>query len=271
MAGNEKLAIPYHDAADEIRQIIEEGKVLQNVEIDFEKDLERAKVEYQSWNKDNERHLLRIFAADDEAKKYKESFSLILKRKIYLSDMVKDFRQLVESKVRLLEAIVSRLSIVTAIDFDIHHDEIFGTTSEGDRKALIIHGSKKQSDSVVTIVEESNMEAIVLRDKKTLLDDLKTHETADHAIFFATNEDVGAQKSKKNNLKPRPGQNAIMEIGYILGILGRERVTVLYEKDLELPRGLKGFNTLKLTAKSWQGKLAKEIRDSLEHADQTVV
>lgn len=271
MAGNEKLAIPYHDAADEIRQMIAEGKVLQNVEIDFEKDLEHAKVEFQSWTKENEKHLLRIFATDDEAKKYKESFSLILKRKVYLSDMVKDFRQLVESKVRLLDAIVSRLSIVTSIDFDIHHDEIFGTTAESDRKALIIHGSKKQSDSVVKIVEESNMEAIVLKDKKTLLDDLKTHETADHAIFFAASEDVGTQKSKKNNLKPRAGQNAILEIGYILGSLGREKVTVLYEKDLELPKGLKGFNTLKLTAKSWQAKLAKEIQNTQEQDDPTMV
>lgn len=259
MAGNEKLAIPYHDAADEIRDMIEKGRVLQNSVIEFEKDLEQSKVGYYSWSKENEEHLRRIFATDDEAKRYKENFALVLKRKIYLSDMVKDFRELVKSKVKHLEAIVNRLTIVTDIDFDIHHDEI-SYLSSTDNKAVVLHGSKKIRDFVAKVLEENQMEAVVLKDKSGVIDDFDNHEDAHHFIVILSNDDIGAAKSKINNLKPRARQNVILELGYILGKIGSGKVIILYENDVEIPSVLRGVTTLKLTGKSWQKKLAREIQ-----------
>jgi len=270
LAGNEKLAIPYHEAAEEIREMIEKGRVLQNADFEFEKDLEHSKIEYYSWTKKNEEHLLRIFATDYEAKKYKEHFTLILKRKTYLSDMVKDYRELLASKVKHLEAIVNRLNIVTDIDFDIHSDEVFEFTTDAST-VLVVHGSKKIRDSVVKVLKENKMEEIILKDKKTIVDDLKQHENASHAIFIVSNEDVGAPKTKKNNLKPRAGQDVILELGYIMGKIGSEKLTVLHEKNLELPTGLKEVSSLKLTGKSWQKKLGTELQKIGDHISPEIV
>ena len=57
-----------------------------------------------------------------------------------------------------------------------------------------------------------------------------------------TADDVGAPKDKTDQLKPRGRQNVILELGYFLCGLGRDRVRILYEEDVELPSDIHGIS-----------------------------
>jgi predicted nucleotide-binding protein len=61
----------------------------------------------------------------------------------------------------------------------------------------------------------------------------------------------------------RAHQNVILELGYFIGKLGRERVCVLKSDDVEIPSDVHGVGYTDLDAAgAWQLKLAKELQDA---------
>jgi predicted nucleotide-binding protein len=60
------------------------------------------------------------------------------------------------------------------------------------------------------------------------------------------------------HMKPRARQNVIFELGITIGILGRDRVRVLYEEGVELPTDIHGLVYISLDS-DWKKKLAQEI------------
>ena len=82
------------------------------------------------------------------------------------------------------------------------------------------------------------------------------------AIILLTADDIGAPKSEPNNRKPRARQNVILELGYFLHSLGRERVCVLYEESVELPTDIHGLSYILMdNADGWKMKLGREMRE----------
>ena len=69
-------------------------------------------------------------------------------------------------------------------------------------------------------------------------------------------------KNNPNDRRPRARQNVILELGYFLCGLGRERVCVLYEEGVELPSDIHGLSYVPLdSADGWKLRLAKEMRE----------
>ena len=61
--------------------------------------------------------------------------------------------------------------------------------------------------------------------------------------------------------KPRARQNVILELGYFLRGLGRERVCVLYKEGTELPSDIHGIlYVLMDNSDGWQVKLGQEMQ-----------
>lgn len=260
---SEKILIPYHDAADRIRSAIEEGQILNKRSIKFSIDLDEAKRDFNDWSEKNEDLLNRIFSTDEEAKKYKSCFSPVLKERFYLFDKAKDFRDLVDSKIRYLETIVSRLTIVTEIDIEHGHGDIFAPSPDVN-KVFIVHGKKKCRDSVELLLRKQEMEAVILKDKNKIVEKLGEHPDVEFAVVFVTNEDMGAVKTKKDKLKPRAGQNVILALGYLMGRFGRECLIVLTEKDIELPSDLSGIVCLCMDSEGWRDELVEATRSFIK-------
>jgi predicted nucleotide-binding protein len=74
-----------------------------------------------------------------------------------------------------------------------------------------------------------------------------------------TADDLGSDKAKSNELQPRARQNVILELGFFIGKLGRDRVCALYENGVELPSDFSGVVYVALSS-AWEFALAKEIR-----------
>ena len=68
-------------------------------------------------------------------------------------------------------------------------------------------------------------------------------------------------KDEKSDLQPRARQNVILELGFFLGRLGRERVCPLVKGDVETPSDYVGVVYTKLDdAGAWKMELVKELK-----------
>ena len=77
------------------------------------------------------------------------------------------------------------------------------------------------------------------------------------AVVLLTADDVGSAKGAASQ-NPRARQNVVLEFGFFIAKLGRNRVVALYESDVELPSDLNGV-LYKPLAGNWHTALAKEL------------
>ena len=134
-------------------------------------------------------------------------------------------------------------------------------------KIFIVHGHDEAAKhKIARFITELDLSATVLDEQpsrgQTIIDKFEEHaDEASFAIVLLTADDVGAPKDKTDELKPRARQNVIMELGYFLRGLGRERVCVLYKAGVELPSDIRGLLYVTMDdAGGWKLKVAKEMK-----------
>lgn len=119
------------------------------------------------------------------------------------------------------------------------------TTVRSSREVFIVHGRDDAAkESVARCLERLALKATVLHEQpnkgRTIIEKFVDHSDVGFAVVLLTPDDVGAVANAQANLKPRARQNVILELGFFLGKLGRERVCTLYKEDLELPSDYDG-------------------------------
>jgi len=136
----------------------------------------------------------------------------------------------------------------------------------GSKNVFIVHGrDDKPKLELARMLAKLGFDAIILSEQpdkgRTIIEKLE-QETLDIGFAFVilTPDDIGFQDliqelSKqypivseflKNRplitsvLRPRARQNVILELGYFVGKIGRDRVCCLYKGDVELPSDIHG-------------------------------
>lgn len=127
--------------------------------------------------------------------------------------------------------------------------------------AFIIHGHDNElKTEVQLLLKTAGVHSIVLHelaDKgRTIIDKLIGEtEGAGYAIALLTPDDL----TKDGNNRAR--QNVILEIGYFLGALGKERLRMIVKGDIEIPSDLHGILYEKHDKSGgWKIKLLKELQ-----------
>jgi predicted nucleotide-binding protein len=84
------------------------------------------------------------------------------------------------------------------------------------------------------------------------------------AVVLLTADDRGGLSDTPfEKQKPRARQNVILELGFFLGRLGRDRVCALYEDGIEMPSDYDGVLFIPFDkAGAWQMLLAREIKEA---------
>ncbi len=126
--------------------------------------------------------------------------------------------------------------------------------------AFIIHGHDTElKREVQLLLTNGGVNNIILHecpDKgRTIIDKLlEETQMAGYAIALLTPDDITETGDK------RARQNVILEIGYFLGKLGKERNRMIVKGDLEIPSDLHGILYEKFdNAGAWKMKLLKEM------------
>ena len=138
-------------------------------------------------------------------------------------------------------------------------------TASSNRKIFIVHGHDEAAkETTARFIEKLELVPVILHEQsnkgRTIIEKFEHHSDVGFAVVLMTPDDVGTSAKNKNNLKSRARQNVILELGFFLGKLGRERVCALF-KEIEMPSDYDGVLYLQMDdRKRWQLELAKEIK-----------
>lgn len=125
-----------------------------------------------------------------------------------------------------------------------HNDGIKSSVAEFVRRItgrdpIILH---EQANAGLTIIEKFEQYA----------------KNAGFAIILLTGDDSGGIRDSEE-LRERARQNVILEFGFFIGAIGRQRVAALYESGVEVPSDLGGLLYTSLDSE-WRFDLGREMR-----------
>lgn len=131
------------------------------------------------------------------------------------------------------------------------------------RRVFIVHGHDAgPREAVARLMERLRFEVIILHEQanrgRTIIEKFEEHADVGFAIVLLTPDDVGSAKSGTPHSRAR--QNVVLELGYFLGKLGRERVVAFRKGDVEMPSDVLGVVYIPFDDHGgWQQALAKEL------------
>lgn len=178
---------------------------------------------------------------------------------------------------KIKEAVLRLQSLIEIFTERIEHSEaaappIIAASSQRTRdktsKVFIVHGHDDGvKASVARFIEKLGFQAVILHEQanegRTIIEKFEAHAEADFAVVLFTPDDMGYQvKQGPEYAKPRARQNVVLELGFFMGLLGRNRVAVLHTGDLEMPSDYSGVLFITLNDETWNYRLAKEMKAS---------
>jgi hypothetical protein len=126
------------------------------------------------------------------------------------------------------------------------------------------HAADIRNDAARTIERVTDREVIVLHEQteggRTVIEKFEAHaETAAYAVVLLTGDDVGGVRTS-GETRPRARQNVIFELGFFYAVLGRARVAVLAQGDVERPSDVAGLLYITVDpGGAWRYKLTNEL------------
>lgn len=132
---------------------------------------------------------------------------------------------------------------------------------------FLVHGHDEAIiHETARLLERLDLKVFILREQpnsgRTIIEKFVDYSDVGFAVVLLTGDDRGAVKSLGfDEQKLRARQNVILELGYFLGKLGRQRVCALYQEGIEIPSDYNGILFLSLDrAGAWRLSLARELK-----------
>ena len=129
-------------------------------------------------------------------------------------------------------------------------------------RIFIVHGHDVAlKEKVARIIEKQHIKAIILGEQtnkgKTIIEKFEEYADVPCAICLFTKDDIVIDKSPQKELL-RARQNVVFETGYFMGKIGRDRIIILSDSEIEMPSDLSGV--LYISNNNWETDVLKEIR-----------
>lgn len=131
------------------------------------------------------------------------------------------------------------------------------------RKIFIVHGHDDGArETVARFLERIGLEAVILHEQanqgRTIIEKVVANSDVGFAVVLLTPDDEGCVKG--GTPEPRARQNVLLELGYFIGRLGRDKVCALKRGTLEIPSDFAGvvWETMDNNG-GWKQALAREL------------
>ena len=117
---------------------------------------------------------------------------------------------------------------------------------------------------VARFVTDLGLKPVILHEQAsrgmTVAEKLDGYGSVGYAIILLTPDDLGRAKVESDE-SPRARQNVILELGYFVGRLGRERVMAFLKGVVDIPSDHLGVVYTKFDeAGAWRQALVRELR-----------
>ncbi len=181
------------------------------------------------------------------------------------------FAEGIPQTVAMLEGLVERLEEKRS---DLADDRPFWTSGglepvTDSRRVFLVHGHDEAArESVARLLEKLDLEVVILHEKAnsggTLIEKFEKNADVAFAVVLLTPDDFDRAQGEPAEVEEhRARQNVILELGYFIGRLGRNRVCPLYKEGVVLPGDFAGVTYVPLDdSGGWQLKLARELREA---------
>ncbi len=182
----------------------------------------------------------------------------------YLADGKDRSIQLIQRAIRSLEDNLTEQEQPTE---EFRKPAAFVATPQFSRKVFVVHGHDEGArDATEGFLRHLDFEPIILHKQasgnRTVIEKIEAHRDVGFVVVLLTPDDIGCAKSGVP--VPRARQNVLLELGYFVGYLGRDRVCALRRgEDLEIPSDFGGviFETYDDHG-AWKQKLARELANA---------
>jgi predicted nucleotide-binding protein len=141
-----------------------------------------------------------------------------------------------------------------------------GTVRPDARKVFLVHGHDNEAkQTTARFLEKLDLDLIILHEQpsegRTIIEKFESYsKDVAFAVVLLTPDDVGAANDDAGKLNKRARQNVIMELGYFMGKLGRNRVCALHRGGVELPSDYQGVLYIEMDeGGAWKTKIAQEL------------
>lgn len=173
---------------------------------------------------------------------------------------------------QLFDMLDKTIGVIEAGKFNERRSRLKKTTGPmgpiSGKKVFLVHGHDDSArESVARFLEKLGLEPIILHEQpnegQTIIEKVERHAEVVYAVVLLTPDDVGAVATDREHLQPRARQNVILELGYFLGKLGRNRVAALRKGEIEKPSDYDGVIYIPLDpVGAWKLFLGRELKNA---------
>jgi predicted nucleotide-binding protein len=132
------------------------------------------------------------------------------------------------------------------------------------RRVFVVHGHDEAArETVARFLKAAEFDPIILHEQanqgRTVIEKVEAHGDVGSPVVLLPPDDTGAAQGEI--AEPRARQNVLLELGYFIGRLGRNRVCALKKGNLEIPSDFGGVVYEALDAgNGWKLALGRELK-----------
>ena len=133
------------------------------------------------------------------------------------------------------------------------------------KDVFIVHGRDDGTKEMVArYIEKLGLTPVILHEQpnqgRTVIEKLENNASrVAFALILLTPDDEGSISGEKK-YKPRARQNVILELGFFMGKIGRNRVCALRKGNIEIPSDYHGVVYIQLENEEWKLRLVQEFK-----------
>ncbi|MGN6163459.1 MAG: TIR domain-containing protein [Flavisolibacter sp.] len=250
---------------------IEKGKELVDRSITNVQELEANETDFYKWNDYNSEYLKQSF--NNEQNEYKRGYDRVNdfigmfgSPDRTANEKLQRLKEKIGNKVEFLERLLEKVDLLKSeVEQSTPAAIPHASSHKDNHNIFIVHGHNTAvQQSVARTLEKLGLNPIILHEQpnagKTIIEKFEANSNVGFAIILLTDDDEGKLKTEID-LKSRARQNVVLELGYFIGKLGRDRVLPLHSEGVELPSDIHGLLYVPIDrADTWKFALVKELK-----------
>ena len=231
---------------------------------------ERFSPQFEKWQRDAEVAISFTFADRPE---YVKDFKEIRYYPIFITDVTGVYEEN-RAYVQGLEVASSRLeSMIDEIKEYWDDDEPLvpesntnTTRPETTDEIFVVHGKDDGAkETVARFLTKLGLIPVILHEHpnqgRTIIEKFEQYAQVGFAVVLLTPDDLGSLSGQPDTTRFRARQNVILELGFFLGKLGRERTFALKKGVVETPSDYDGVLYTQLDDQgAWRMELVRELK-----------
>ena len=238
-------------------------------EIPSLKQRETYSPQFEKWHRDTEVAISRTFL---DRPGYLQDFRNVRYRPSVFTgggdyEFDQAFVQGLDKAASILESMIDEIREYWKDDeFLLTPPEIVISERETTNEVFVVHGRDDGAkETVARFLSKLGLQPVILHERanqgRTIIEKFEEHAQVGYAVILLTPDDMCSSPDQPGCSRPRARQNVILELGFFLGMLGRQRTFALKKGNVETPSDYDGVLYIPLDdSGAWRLELVREFK-----------